>query len=97
MNQQTHGNYWVWPNKVFILDLPPELAIERGKASGRKFDEMEKADTLHRVRENFQMFAKEYPEANLHFVNATRTFEEVFADIRTELEKLLKAKGFELE
>jgi len=97
MNQMYHNGFWVWPDKVFILDLLPELAIERGRASGRQFDEMEKVDTLHRVRDNFQMFHKEYPMANLHFIDASRSLEEVFADIRKEIEVTLKAKGFELE
>lgn len=97
MNLRIHQDYWVWPDKVFILDLAPELAIERGRASGRTFDEMEKVDTLHRVRDNFYIFTKECPEANLHFIDASRTVEEVFADIRKEMEPLLKAKGYELE
>jgi len=97
MNQQMHNGFWVWPDKVFVLDLPPELAIERGQASGREFDAMEKVDTLVRVRENFHMFAKEYPGANLHFVDASRTAEEIFADVRKEMEVLLKEKNYEIE
>lgn len=96
MNQQIHGHYWVWPDKVFVFDLPVELAVERGKISGRQFDEMEKVDTLNRVRENFHAFAKEYPRANLYFVDATRSVEEMFSDVRSELLKILKAKGFRL-
>lgn len=97
MNRRMHGDYWIWPDKVFIFDLSAELAIERGRASGREFDEMEKADTLSRVRENFYMFAKEYPEANLCFIDSSRSMEEIFSDVRTEIMQLLKAKGFELE
>mgnify|MGYP001561312193 FL=1 len=93
MNQQFHGRYWVWPDRVFVFDLPAELAIERGKASGCQFDEMEKTDTLTRVRENFHTFAKEYPRANLQFIDATRSVEEIFSDVRSELVNLLKAKG----
>lgn len=94
MNRQIHGSYWIWPDKVFVFDLPAEMAIERGKASGRKFDEMEKADTLNRVRENFHTFAKEYPWANLQFIDATRSVEEIFSDVRSEMLNLLQAKGF---
>ncbi|MEK7076095.1 MAG: dTMP kinase [Patescibacteria group bacterium] len=93
MNQQFHGRYWVWPDRVFVFDLPAEVAIERGKASGRQFDEMEKTDTLDRIRENFYTFAKEYPWANLQFIDATRSVEEIFSDVRIELVNLLKAKG----
>lgn len=96
MNQRIHGRYWVWPDRVFIFDLPAEMAVERGKASGRKFDEMEKLDTLNRVRENFHTFAREYPWASLSFIDATRSVEEIFSDVRTELIKLLNAKGFKL-
>ncbi len=97
LNRRIHDGYWVWPDRVFVLDLPPELAIERGKASGRQFDEMEKVDILSRVRENFFKFAHEYPSANLHFIDASRSIEEVFADVRIELKKCLEARGFELE
>ncbi|OGN22542.1 MAG: dTMP kinase [Candidatus Yanofskybacteria bacterium RIFCSPLOWO2_01_FULL_42_49] len=96
MNQQLHRRYWVWPDKVFIFDVPPELAIERGKASGRSFDEMERLDTLARVRENFYIFAREYPEANLHFIDGSRSIEEIFSDVKSELLKLLNANGIKL-
>lgn len=95
MNQQIHGSYWVWPDRVFVFDLSAELAIERGKASGRQFDEMEKTDSLSRVRENFYAFAKEYPWANLQFIDATRSVENIFSDVRTELGTLLNAKRIE--
>ena len=96
MNQQIHGRYWVWPDRVFVFDLPAEMAIERGKASGRQFDEMEKVDTLNRVKENFHTFAKEYPWANIQFIDATRSVEEIFSDVRSEMLNLLKAKGLQL-
>ncbi len=96
MNKQMHGRYWVWPDKIFVFDLPPEMAIERGKASGRKFDEMEKVDTLNRVRENFQAFAKEYPWANIKFIDANRPVEEIFADVRITMLQLLHDKGFKV-
>lgn len=92
MNQHIHGSYWVWPDRVFVFDLPAELAIERGKVSGRQFDEIEKIDTLNRVKENFHTFAKEYPWANIKFIDATRSVEEIFSDVRSELLNLLNAK-----
>lgn len=97
MNRQYHRRYWVWPHKVFVFDLPSELAIERGRISGRKFDEMEKLETLERVRDNFHMFAREYPDANLCFVDASHSVEEVFVDVRKELEVLLKRHEIRLE
>lgn len=96
MTQAFHGNYWIWPDRIFILDLPPEVVIERGKASDRQFDEFEKVDTLNKVRENFHMFAKEYPWANLQFIDATRSVEEVFSEVRSELTNLLKTKKIQV-
>lgn len=96
MNEKFHGRYFIWPDKIFVLDLPPETAIERGKASGRKFDEMEQLDTLLRVRGNLFTFAKEYPWANIQFVDATRSVEEVFLDVRSETMNLLAAKRIKL-
>lgn len=97
MNLMVHGCFWIWPDTIFVLDLLPELALERGRTSGRKFDEMEKLDTLSRVKDNFYTFAKEYPTANFCFIDASRSIQEVFSDIRFVLTRVLTEKGFKLD
>lgn len=96
MNELNLREYLVCPDKTFIFDLPSEMAIERGKLQGRLFDQMEKLETLTAVRENYAILAKEYPELNCTFVDATRSVEEIFVDVRNIVEESLKAKNFKL-
>ena len=96
MNELNLREYLVCPDKTFIFDVPPEMAIERGKTSGRSFDQMEKLETLTAVRENYAILAKEYPELNCVLVDATRSVEEIFVDVRNIGEESLKAKNFKI-
>lgn len=96
MNGSYLKEYLVCPDKTFIFDLPPDMAIERGKTSGRLFDQMEKLETLTAVRESYAILAKEYPELNCVFIDATRSVEEIFVDVRNIVEDSLKTKNFKL-
>lgn len=96
MNELNLREYLVCPDKTLIFDLPPETAIERGRTSGRSFDQMEKLETLIAVRENYAILAKEYPELNCTLIDATRSVEEIFVDVRNIVEESLKAKNFKL-
>lgn len=91
MNLRYLGNHFIWPDAVFIFDINPSLAIERGKAGGRVFDEMEKLETLEAVRENYLLFSKMYP--NCHIIDAARTVEEIFIDVRTIMAKVIADNG----
>lgn len=94
MNELNLREHLVCPDKTFIFDISPEMAIERGKTSGRPFDQMEKLETLTAVRENYAILAKEYPELNCKFIDGTRSIEEIFVDVRNTVEASLKAKNF---
>lgn len=96
MNELSLREYFICPDKTFIFDISPEMAIERGKISGRPFDQMEKLETLTVVRENYLLLAKEYPELNCVFIDAARSVEEIFVDVRNIVEESLKAKNFKL-
>lgn len=95
MNRQCLGDFFVWPDCSFIFDLSAEIALyrgmERAKKTRQKLDEMEKMETLERVKNNFYLFAQSYP--GCHIINADRTEEEVFVDVRNLLEETLKRKG----
>lgn len=95
MNKQCLGDFFVWPDCSFIFDLPAEIALyrgmERAKKTRQKLDEIEKMETLERVKNNFYLFARSYPDC--HIINADRTEEEIFVDVRNLLEETLKRKG----
>ncbi len=96
MSKECLADYFVWPDCSFIFDLPAEIALyrglERAKKTGQKLDEMEKIETMERVKNNFYLFAQMYP--NCHIINADRTEEEVFVDVRNLLEETLCQKGW---
>lgn len=96
MNELSLREYFVCPDKTFIFDISPEMAIERGKTSGRPFDQMEKLETLTAVDENYILLANEYPEFNCVFIDARRSVEEIFVDVRKIVEESLRAKGLKL-
>ena len=96
MNQGCLGEYFVWPDCSFIFDLPAEIAffrgLERAKKTGQKLDEMEKMETMERVKNNFYLFAQIYPDC--HIIDADRTEEEIFVDVRNLLNETLIKKGW---
>lgn len=96
INTECLGEYFVWPDCSFIFDLPAEIALyrglERAKKTGQKLDEMEKLETLERVKDNFYLFATEYP--GCHIINADRTEEEIFVTVRNLIEETLNQKGW---
>lgn len=78
------------PHLTIFLDLPPAIGIARKhKEDGHVIDrlEMEKQDFHQRVYDGFTALCQEKPE-QIKRIDANRTIEEVFADIRFELDKL---------
>lgn len=75
------------PDITFIVDVPPEVALERvqrrltqggkGKEDAELFEELGK---LKRVRENYLRVAKLYP--NVHVIDGSRPIGAVAADVR---------------
>ena len=79
------------PDLVIFLDIPAEISLKRKLKEKGKLDRHEEDKLyLERVRETFKklvrgkLFAKEWV-----IVDATRSIEEVFAEIRTIVEKHL--------
>ncbi|GGJ21707.1 dTMP kinase [Deinococcus roseus] len=69
------------PHLTFLLDLQPEIGLERAAARGQ-FDRLEQADLQfhERVREGFLNLATAEPE-RFYVLDATRTPEELHAEI----------------
>jgi dTMP kinase len=79
------------PDLVILLDIPAEISLKRKLKEKSKLDRHEEDKLyLENVRETFKklvrgkLFAKEWV-----IVDATRSIEEVFAEIRTIVEKHL--------
>lgn len=76
------------PDKVFILDLDPEIGLERAKASNKEFKggdriEKEAMDFHKKVREGFLEAASVF--SNCVIINAERSREEIHEDIKAYL------------
>ena len=61
MNQSIIGEHFIWPDIIFIIDVPPDVAIERLKQKGRALDGHEQIVTLSRTRQFYSDFASRYP------------------------------------
>jgi dTMP kinase len=75
------------PKLVLVLDMPPAAAAAR---IGRQRDRMEEQgdDFWRRVREGFLAEAAD-DRLGIVVIDATRSIEEVHADIRAAVEKVL--------
>lgn len=70
----------IWPDAVFLLDMPPEAADRR---LSRELDRMERqgGDYRRRLREGFLTEASR-PESRIHVINADRPIRDIQADIQ---------------
>jgi dTMP kinase len=72
-----------WPDITVILDVPAEECIRRIRRSRSHVELFEKAELLQRVRDNFILFAKRYP--NVRVIDGNRSEDAVFEDIKMEI------------
>jgi len=75
------------PDLVLILDLPAEMALERINKV-RKKEKFENPDFLAKIRQGF-LELKDKLEDPIKIIDASKTREEVFAQIKKEIDKLL--------
>lgn len=77
------------PDLIVLLDIDPKVALARLDARGEaptKF-EQEKLDFHTKVRQGYLEGAKEFP--NVAIVDANRSVEEVYADVKAAVESAL--------
>ena len=90
MNKQIIGEDFIWPDIIFIFDVFAETAIKRLKEKGRDLDEFEQRKFLERVRVNYLLFARIYP--NCHIINAEGPPEKVFEEVKKIFLPILESK-----
>jgi dTMP kinase len=76
------------PDITFILDLPAEIALERVAKRGKEKEKFEKLEFMKQLRLNFLQL-KEELEDNIRIIDASKSKEEVFEQIKKEIDKLL--------
>jgi dTMP kinase len=77
------------PDLIVLLDVPPEVGLERivGRAVKLTKFEKEKIAFHERVRQGYLEGAKAFP--NVVIVDATRSVEEVYADVKSAVEAVI--------
>jgi len=74
------------PEIAFILDIKPEIALER--INERKKEKFEKLEFMNRLREKFFEMPKLLND-NIKIIDASKSAEEVFEDIKKEVNKII--------
>ena len=81
------------PDLCIYIDLLPEQSLERISNGRDSVEIYENLDTLTKVREKFLSVISDLKDTeNIHIIDGYRPLEEIFADIRREVEILLQEK-----
>ena len=81
------------PDLCIYIDLLPEQSLERISKGRDSVEIYENLDTLTKVREKFLSVISDLKDTeNIHIIDGYRPLEEIFADIRREVEILLQEK-----
>jgi len=81
----------VVPNLVLIFDLPARIAVERMSKDGirgRK-EVFEKLEFQEKLRHNYHALKEQLPNENIVIVDASKSIEEVFSQLKAEVNKIL--------
>jgi len=76
------------PGIAFILDVEPEIALER--IAYRQKEKFEKLDFMRKIRANFLEMPKLLDD-NIRIINASKPLKYVFESIKEEVDALVKA------
>jgi len=74
------------PDIAFIMDINPEIALERIKT--RKKEKFEQLKFMNKLRDKYLELPR-FLKDNIKIMDASKSLEEVFKDIRKEVDKLL--------
>lgn len=82
------------PDVTIVIDMDPDIALERGLARGSKEERFEKfgASFQHRLRDGFRALVAEYPD-RCRMVNGDRTADEIAADVALSMDSMVKSHG----
>lgn len=74
------------PDVAFILDVEPETALKR--IEGREKEKFEKLEFMKKIRANF-LKLPELLKDNIKIMDSNKAINELFKDIRKEVDKIL--------
>ena len=77
------------PDVAFILDVPPETALERISKSRNQKEKFEQLEFMKKLRKNFLQLPELLKEDTIRIIDASKGKEEVFKQLKEEMDKLL--------
>lgn len=89
--QAIMGEYFIWPDALFVFDVSVSVALRRLKEKGVPVDGFENRKKLEKVRGLYLAFAKQYP--NCYVIPANEDQGTVARRVRRIATQVLKAKG----
>jgi dTMP kinase len=81
------NSQFIKPDLTIILDVPPEVSLERIKKSRFSVELFEDVEKLRKIRENFKKLKDEFP--NTFIIDGTKSIEEVHEEIKKIVKKFL--------
>jgi len=84
LTRRVHGSHL--PDRIFVLDVPPQVALQRRRRRAHDRIEARSADYHDRVRSGFVRACELEPRARL--IDASRSFDVVQADLRAGVVEL---------
>lgn len=81
------NSQFIKPDITIILDVPPEVSLERIKKSRPSLELFEDRKKLEKIRENYRKLKNEFP--NTFVVDGTKSIEEVHEKIKKIVEKFI--------
>ncbi len=76
------------PDIAFILDLPADAAVKRIDKRGEDKEKFEQLSFMKKLRENF-LKLKEVIDDNIKIIDASKSKDKVFEQIKEEIDKLI--------
>ena len=81
---------FIWSDAIIIIDVPAEVAIERGKSEGKNLDIFENFEKLEKVRTNYRAFANMYH--NCTVIDGTKDVNDIAKQVQAVVLPLLGIK-----
>ena len=87
---EMHNGFLV-PDITFIFDVPAEVAMQRMSkdAIRGKKEVFEKLEFQEKLRHNYLALKQQLPNENIVIVDASKSIDEVFSQIKVEVDKIL--------
>ena len=84
------GRYFIWPDAIFVFDVPVATALERLAQKGVALDMHERESVLERVVPNYRIISEKVP--NCHLIDGNRDLDVVFDSCSRIISELLVDK-----